>query len=398
MAGPANHLAFVCPRFAEGVTVGGAERLLRNLADRAACAGRRVSFLSTCARDHFTWRNELAPGTRRVGSLEVTFFPVDEGRDVETFLRLQDAISRGRPLSRSDQESWLRNSVNSTALCEHLRTHAAEYDRIIAGPYLFGLTYFASQILPHKTLLVPCLHDEPFAYQSVLGEMFRVVAGCMFNSEPERDLARRLHGIEPARCAVVGMGLDPFEADAEAFALRHALGAPYIVYCGRREPLKGTPLLLDYFAAFRARTGRELKLVLTGSGQFELPPDLEGHVLDVGVVSEQEKQQAMAGAVCFCHPSVNESFGIVILESWLARTPALVHGCGEVLRWQCGRSNGGLWFRNYPEFEEELALLLDNDALCDQLATAGRAYVLREYAWDAIDRKMSDALARLGRA
>ena len=40
----------------------------------------------------------------------------------------------------------------------------------------------------------------------------------------------------------------------------------------------------------------------------------------------------MAGALAFCHPSVNESFGIVLLESWLARTPALVHAGSDVLQ------------------------------------------------------------------
>jgi glycosyltransferase involved in cell wall biosynthesis len=217
----------------------------------------------------------------------------------------------------------------------------------------------------------------------------------MFNSEPERDLARRLYGIPEARCTVVGMGLDPFEADADAFAARQGLRAPYLFYAGRREPLKGTPLLLDYVHAFRERTGKDLELVFAGSGPLEPPPGPDPHVHDIGFVQEQEKHEAMAGALAFCHPSVNESFGIVVLESWLARTPALVHAGSEVLQWQCRRSGGGLWFRTYPEFEEELLLLLNDEALRGRMGASGRRFVLEEYAWPRVEERFFDALGRL---
>lgn len=392
----AESIAFVCPRFSERGTVGGAETLLKNLALHAAKAGRRVAFLTTCAESHFTWENTVPPGPRRVGDLDMHFFPVDD-RDVGAFLRIQTAISHRGPVTPEDEEQWIRNSVNSSALYEHLRAQGAAYDRIVAGPYLFGLTWGVSRIFPEKTLLVPCLHDEPFAYLGVMARMFERVAGFMFNTEPERDLARRLYGVPEDRCAVVGMGLDPFEADAGAFAARRPLGAPYVVYAGRRETLKGTPLLCDYLQAFRERTGRDVKVVFTGSGLIEAPPGLAPHIVDLGFVSEQQKHEAMAGAAAFVHPSVNESLGIVVLEAWLARTPALVHAGSEVLRWQCRRSNAGLWFRSYPEFEEELAMLLDHDDLRKAMGNAGREYVLREYAWPGVERRLLEALDRFGK-
>ena len=74
----AERIAFVCPRFPEGGTVGGAETLLRNLAQQTALAGRSVTFLTTCAQSHFTWENTLPPGRRTVGSMQVEFFPVDD--------------------------------------------------------------------------------------------------------------------------------------------------------------------------------------------------------------------------------------------------------------------------------------------------------------------------------
>lgn len=387
----AQRIAFVCPRFSEKGTVGGAETLLKALAEQAADAGREVDFLTTCAESHFTWENVLPPGSRRIGKLNVHFFPVD-ARDTGTFFRVQTAISNRGNFTEHDEELWIRNSVNSEALYQHLRENGNRYDRIVTGPYLFGVTYFASLIHPAKTLMVPCLHDEPFAYLGIMRKLFQSVAGCMFNAEPERDLARRLFDIDPARCTVVGLGMEPFEADPSAFAKRHKLTAPYVIFSGRREAGKGTPLLCDYMAAFRERTGRDVRLVFTGSGPIEAPASLEKAILDLGFVSEQEKREAMAGAVAFIHPSILESLGIVLLESWLARTPALVHAKSEVLRWQCARSGGGLWFRSYPEFEEELLLLLDHADVRARLGAAGAAYVRSEYAWQAVRKRMFDAL------
>jgi glycosyltransferase involved in cell wall biosynthesis len=205
-------------------------------------------------------------------------------------------------------------------------------------------------------------------------------------------LARRLYAIDTHRAFVVGMGLEPFEADSRAFARRHGLARPYVLYSGRREPLKGTPLLIDYLHAFRGRTGRDIDLVLTGSGPVEVCAEMAAHVLDAGFVSETEKHEAMAGAAVFCHPSVNESLGIVLLESWLAGTPGLVHAGSDVLRRQCRRSGGGLWFRHYPDFEEALLLLLDKPDLSLALGQAGKAYVLREYGWETIATRLAQAL------
>lgn len=388
----AERIAFIAPRFPEGATVGGAETLLKSLAACAAGAGRQVTFLTTCARNHFTWDNEVPPGERIVDGIKVHFFPVDSNRDIRTFSRLQEIISRGGHLSTEDQQAWLSNSVNSKPLYDYLAKHGNEFDRIIAGPYLFGVTYFASGIHPHKTMLVPCLHDEPFAYLPAIGDMFRSIGGMMFNSEPERDLACRLYDLQPGRCFVVGMGISPFTADPASFAARRGLTAPYVIYSGRREPLKGTPMLLDYMTAFRSRSGRDVKLVVTGSGQMNIPPELIPHVLDVGFLEEQEKFEAMTGAVAFCHPSKNESFSIVIMESWLAGTPVLVTAGSEVMRYHCLRSNGGLWFRSYPEFEQELSQLLDSPGLRTSMGRSGREYVLREYSWPTIRERLFTAL------
>ncbi len=386
---PARTIAFVAPRLAGSGAAGGAETLIKALAEHAAQAGRTVHLLTTCAKNHFTWENELPAGSHQEGPLTIHCFPVDSGRNLDRFGAAQARISRGR-FTLKDETDWLAQSVQSQALLDFLST--TPFDRIVVGPYLFGLTVAVCRQFPTQAMLLPCLHDEAFARVSHFKELFHTVSGILFNSEPEKELAIRLYGIPQEKGRLVGMGLDSFDVDPHAFARRHGLTAPYVVYCGRREPLKGTPLLFDYMNAFRARTGRDVKLVLTGSGDVPVPPALRPHLLDVGFVSEREKHEAMAGALAFCHPSLNESFSIVLLEAWLTETPALVRDGSAVLRDHCQKSNAGLWFRNYPEFEEQLSWLLDKPNLRQAMGQAGRNYVLREYSWPAIERKLFDAL------
>jgi glycosyltransferase involved in cell wall biosynthesis len=222
--------------------------------------------------------------------------------------------------------------------------------------------------------------------------MFESVSGFMFNTEPERDLANRLYDLDAQRCHVVGMGLEPFTADPHAFAKRYHLNTPYLLYSGRREPMKGTPLLTHYMHAFRERTGKDIHLVFTGSGTIDAPPEMSDHILDAGFVSEQEKQEAMAGSLAFCHPSTHESLSIVLLESWLAGRPALVHAGSDVLTYQCRRSGGGLWFRNYPEFEESLLTLIEQPDLANRMGASGQSYTRKVYDWQAVEQRMLNAL------
>lgn len=390
----ADRIAFVCPRLAVEGAVGGAETLLKNLALHAAARGLAVDFLTTCAQSHYTWDNTLPPGQKHMDGMDVHFFPVDE-RDTDTFLRIQQSIDRGREVPERDELQWLRQGVNSAALMQHLDQHAEQYRAILLGPYLFGLTYFAALAHPERALLVPCLHDEPFAKLGCMQRLFSETAGCLFNSQAERELAGELFGVPDVKSRIVGMGLDPFEADPAAFARRHQLTAPYVLYSGRREPLKGTPLICDYLQTFRERTGRDIQLVFTGSGAIDAPAALWPHILDVGFVSEAEKHEAMAGALAFLHPSVNESFGIVLLEAFLAGTPGLVHARSRVLVSQCRAAGAGLWFRHYPDFETQLLYLLDHPEARDALGSRGRDFVAKEYAWPAIERKFLAALDAL---
>ena len=86
-------------------------------------------------------------------------------------------------------------------------------------------------------------------------------------------------------------------------------------------------------------------------------------------------------------PSVNESFSIVIMESWALRTPVIVNNKCEVTKNFAIESNGGLYFDNYVEFEEILKLYINNPDIVDKLGNNGKEYVFKNFDRDVVTQK-----------
>ena len=385
------HLAFVVPRYGQEV-LGGAETLARRFAAHLPADEFQVTVLTTCARDIQTWHNEYPAGETWVDGRRVLRFPVDHRRrDVRSFQRLHDRINRGEPISQDDQAAWLEHSAHSPELYRYLFGHGQEYDLFVFLPYLFGTTLYGSAVWPDKSVICPCLHDEPYAYFADVRLMLAQARGLMYISEPERTLAEERLGVRHPAARLVGFGLDERSAHGERFRQKYGLNGPFVLYAGRLDLTKNVVQLISHFRAYRqARPERDLKLVLIGSGPLPLPdhPD----VLSLGFVPEQDLHDAYAAATLLCQPSLMESFSIVLMEAWLAGTPALVHGDCLVTRYHVLRSNGGLYFTSAAEFAGALDWLLAHPQARRQMGALGRAYVRREYNWLTIINRFRQAL------
>jgi glycosyltransferase involved in cell wall biosynthesis len=387
------NIAFVSPRWAPRAA-GGAEELSRTLAEHLAARGHEVTALATCAENPHTWKNERPAGTETAAGVTVRRFPVNAGRMSREFLLIQERIGRRRLVTRDEEERWIEGSVASDALMAHLEREGGRFDALVFVPYLFGITWRGSSVHPERSLLIPCLHDEPFAYLSIYRDLFSRFRGFLFNSIPEMQLARRLYDIPEDRCFLVSMGFEePRRHDPAALLARLGMQRPYLLYSGRKEEGKNTHLLLEYFRRFRERRGEVLDLVLTGSGEVALEGADGRTIRDLGFVTEEEKLALMAGCLAFCQPSVNESFSIVLMETWLAGRPVLVHGACAVTRHHVETSGGGLWFEDYLTFEGCLDWLLGHPGECAAMAGQGAGYVRKTYSWDAVLDRFEEAVA-----
>ena len=388
-----RRLAFVVPRYGPDV-VGGAETLVRGLAEHLAASGDEVEVLTTCARDHLSWRNVLPAGTSRDAGVVVRRFPV-RTRDTRQHAWLQQRILRGSRLRPKAEARWVKESVSSAELFDHLARRGAEYDLVCFAPYLFGTTLGGVPLVPGRAVLIPCLHDEPFAHLGVVREAFQACRGFIFNSPPEAALAEKLYGIGDRPAGVVGLGFDaPPPADAAALRRRHGLDGPLLFYLGRKETGKNVPLLIQYALRYRALRRPDLTLVLAGDGPVTAPPGASG-VRDLGYLDAAAKAAAYAAATVVCQPSLNESFSIVLMESWLAGTPVLVHARCPVTTHHVFSAGGGLAFEDFYEFAEALDLLLEDPERRRRMGCQGRAYVEAVYSWPAVTARLRDTLERL---
>ena len=384
------------PRY-EPVSAGGAEVHAQHLAERIKKRGHSVEVLTTCARDHFTWKNYYEPGKKTINGILVWRFRVNLNRRSDEFLTIQNRIDHRLDVSLEEQIRWIKESVNSDELYGYIDKHRHNYDCFIFIPYLFGLTYWGVQVCPEKSLLIPCLHDETFAYLKIYKTLFDKVKGLMFNTFPEIELAKKLYQVPNEKISMVSLG---FETNRHYnpgdFRKKYALTAPFMLFAGRREGGKNTPLLIEYFRTYKSYNKNDLKLVLLGTGEVNIPVESKKDILDFGYIMEKEKLDGFGAALFFCQPSVNESLSIVTMESWLSGRPALVHGDCAVTKDHCLRSQGGLFFKNYFEFEGCLNFFLREKDLTDRMGQNGKSYVEKNFSWEAVLDRFEAALDKFG--
>jgi glycosyltransferase involved in cell wall biosynthesis len=376
---------FVSPRYGREI-LGGAETLLRGLAVALRERGATVEVFSTCARDNRTWEDSFSAGETMEDGIRVHRFPVSR-RNLEAWIPLQIRLSDGMPLTLDEQFTWMAESVNSFPMYAEIARRSREFDAMFFGPYLFGTTFWGSLIDPARSVLIPCLHDECYAYVDIIQSMFHQVRGALFNALPERDLARGLYG--GIRGDEVGMGFEipshPRERELPPYFKEEF---PYLLYLGRKETGKNAHVLIDYFLNLKAQ-GKypNLKLAIVGGGSFSdlgRPKALErDDVLDIIHVTEEEKRALLRHSTALVQPSTNESFSIVLMEAWLEGVPVLVHGKCHVTRHHVIESGGGLYFSSREDFGAVVGTLVEDPKLARDLAESGYRYVSKRYTWDA---------------
>ena len=364
---------------------------LREVAAHLSEAGADVEILSTCIKDAASdWSvNFHSEGTEKTSNgVTVRRFRVEK-RNTAAFDAVNAKLMKGLRISVDEEDIFLAEMMRCPSLYSYMKNHSEEYSLFVFIPYLLGTTYNGAKLFPEKSVLIPCFHDEGYAYISRYKEIFPKTAGMIFNARPEAELAERLYGFSESgtKTIVMGIGMDMnIVPDAEAFRSKFDIDGSFIIYAGRKDEGKNVHTLVKYFAEYIKRRNTNLKLVLIGGGSIELPTELvnQGRIIDLGFVDLQDKYNGQAAAEFLCQPSRNESFSLVIMESWLCCRPVLVHSGCAVTKNFASESNGGLYFGDYFEFEGCTDWFLNNKEKAIQMGENGRNYVRSNFAWDVI--------------
>src|SRR5690606_34364007 len=98
--------------------------------------------------------------------------------------------------------------------------------------------------------------------------------GLIFYSAAEQRLARRIYRIGRRPQLLLGGGIETeVVGDAARFRAKFGLEGPFLLYAGRRDPTKNTPLLIEFFRRYNSQGG-QLRLVTIGGPGAPLPADL----------------------------------------------------------------------------------------------------------------------------
>ncbi len=374
---------------------GGSEALCRMIAERLA-RYHEVDVLTTRAVDYVTWKDEYPEGVTEINGVRVRRFGVDYPREQGKF-DASSGVVFGGAHSLDEEVEWMRKQgPYSSRLLSYIETAREDYDVFVFFTYLYATTYFGLPLVRDRAVLVSTCHDEPPIYLGIFDQLFRQVRQLIYLTPEERTFVHRRFYDCTLSGEVIGIGVDPVESippDPEWDKIRERLGdAEYILYVGRIDESKGCKTLIEHFTRYVRETDqRNLKLVMVGKAVMPIPDQAE--IITTGFVSETTKMHAIQSCRFMVAPSPYESLCISILESWLLKRPVLANGDCAVLRGQCLRSNGGLWYSDYETFKEATEVLLKDRELAGILGEQGYRFVKLNCIWSRVDERYLEVLS-----
>ena len=240
-----------------------------------------------------------------------------------------------------------------------------------------------------------------FATRVVVPQSIRRARLIICPSEATKRATVRLFGVDPDRCRVIPHGVETdFALPASTLVrdgvkARYALPDRYLLQLGTVQPRKNYVTSLRALA--RIPLGQRMPLIVAGAFGWQYDAvvetvrelDLRGWVRFVGYagMTDLPALYQMAQAVLF--PSLDEGFGLPVLEAFAAGTPVVASNAGAI-----PEVAGDAALLSAPEDAEALAdnvlRLMTDRQLRERQVAAGRARAAL-YTWSASAAAHRDA-------
>ncbi len=383
-----KRIAFVNQRYGREV-VGGSEYYTRLIAEHLKDKFE-VEVLTTKAIDYVTWANYYDKDVEDINGVTVRRFATSRERNMEEYAAATYDMEHKDSMTEEEEFNWLDiQGPYSPDLINYIRDNKNNYDLFIFVTYLYYSTCRGIREVFEKSVLIPTAHDESYIYLSIYRDVFKKCQAIVYLTEEEREFVNKLFDNANVKNAVTAVGIDLPEVtleDEEKFKKKYG---DYIIYVGRIEEGKGCDELFKFFKEYKRRNNNDLKLLLMGKAVMKIPkfPD----IVNLGFVSEEDKFAGVLNAKALILPSKFESLSISVLEALQVETPTIVNGKCEVLKGHCVKSNAGLYYNDYFEFEGSVNYLLENEETRKEMGRLGKKYVDTYYRWDIV----TDTLTKL---
>ncbi|MFO0937028.1 MAG: glycosyltransferase family 4 protein [Gemmataceae bacterium] len=212
--------------------------------------------------------------------------------------------------------------------------------------------------------------------------------GIFVQTHLEKQAALDL-GIPEAKVILQGLGVDSAECTGgNRERWRKDLGiAPHEVIIGHlanQSVEKGTVDLLKAVEAMRD-VSVPFRIVLAGPEMHNFRTFWSDYtrkdiVVQLGVLTDEQKRDFYAGIDAFALPSRSDSFGLVLLEAWANGKTNLVYRSGgpsELIQ----HERDGLIAVDLPDLTKQLTRLISDTALRRTLGECGQSRLSGEFHW-----------------
>ncbi len=284
------------------------------------------------------------------------------------------------------------------AFTSYLIKNGKNYDLLHANWTIAGLAAVLSKPFHRRPVILTLHGSEVYATQKVWGlrKITRWILNicdhviCVSNALKDEVVAL---GVSETKITVIPNGVYTLDSLPQ----NQAKGQT-ILFVGSLTEQKGVKYLLEAFADVN-RSFKNSRLRIVGEGP-ELKNlraqvqrlKLQEKVIFEGVLAHSKVAEVMQTSSMFVLPSVNEGFGVVLLESLANGLPAIAFNSGGVK--DILNENSGILVE--PKDVQQLAtaikrLIIDKE-LYDNLRKQGFKKA-KGYSWDIIARKVSEIYA-----
>ena len=374
---------------------GGSELYSRQIAEKLI-AKYDVEVLTSCAVEYVKWSNYYKEGVEQINGVTVRRFKTLHEREPKVFSALDSMMLSNPHIEEEISEQWIEHmGPYCPELVEYVDKHQDEYEAIIVVTYLYYTAVKSIVRIKNKAIFIPTAHQEPFIHFDMYKKVFGAADAYVFLTDEEKDLVHSIFHNEDVPYEVMGVGVEvPEVVDSERFKKKYNLDN-YLIYVGRIDEGKDCPRLFKYFIEYKRRVKSDLKLVLMGKAVCDIPKSPD--IISLGFVSEEDKFDGIKGAKALILPSKFESLSISVLEAMTLSVPVIVNGICDVLKGHCVKSNGGLYYKNYFEFEGCINYMMEHPEEYAIMCKNARKYVEDYFQWDDIMKKFDRIIERVGK-
>ncbi len=370
---------------------GGAERLIKRVAQGLEANGHEVTVLTTdvsAVQGYYRYGHRTLPaGEQTVAGLRVI-----RVRYTGVLYRLFSQIERirffRRLIGQRMKSGLLSFYVWRLGRRYRRRLKALSPDVVIVLPHLIInvlAVLTARESLPFSCVMVPMLHEHDEQWSNeVMQQKLTKVDHIVAMTAHEQRVLQADYGVHADQITLGSTGIDCPEEISES------KGHDRVVFVGRLVASKGIAELIDAMVLLW-QSGIVSELVLAGQPSDEtriichkireLSPEYQQNIRVLESIGESEKHKVLASARCLVLPSRIESLGLVLLEAWSVKTPVITWNL-PLFESIIDRDKDGLLAANSVEdLSACIRQLLENPDMAVKMGQSGYQKVRSRYTW-----------------